>query len=73
LNRHLQQSGIPTEIYYPSPLHMQPAFAHLGYKKGDLPESEAASRQVLALPIFPELAEAQQRQVVGAIADFHEV
>jgi dTDP-4-amino-4,6-dideoxygalactose transaminase len=73
LKRHLQQSGIPTEIYYPSPLHMQPAFAHLGYKKGDLPESEAASRQVLALPIFPELAEAQQRQVVGAIADFYEV
>jgi dTDP-4-amino-4,6-dideoxygalactose transaminase len=73
LKHHLQQSGIPTEIYYPSPLHTQPAFAHLGYKKGDLPESEAASQQVLALPIFPELTAAQQRRVVAAIADFYGV
>jgi len=71
LKRHLQQSGIPTEIYYPSPLHLQPAFAHLGYKEGDLPESEFASREVLALPIFSELTESRQRQVVEAIAGFY--
>ncbi|HXY03360.1 MAG TPA: DegT/DnrJ/EryC1/StrS family aminotransferase [Terriglobales bacterium] len=68
LREHLTRSGIPTEIYYPEPLHRQPAFSHLG---GSFPEAERASREVLALPIFPELTEAQQRRVVTAIAEFY--
>ncbi|MCI0356519.1 MAG: DegT/DnrJ/EryC1/StrS family aminotransferase, partial [Acidobacteria bacterium] len=71
LRKHLQAAGIPTDVYYPSPLHLQPAFAYLGYRAGDFPRSESASRQVLALPIFAELTESQQRAVVAAIADFY--
>jgi len=70
LREHLQSRGIPTEVYYPKPLHLQKAFAYLGHKQGDFPESEAAGLEVLSLPIFPELTEEQQRSVVAAIADF---
>jgi len=68
LRERLLHSGIPTEIYYPEPLHRQPAFSHLG---GRFPEAESASREVLALPIYPELTEAQQRRVVSTIAEFY--
>lgn len=70
LREHLRDSGIPSEIYYPLPLHMQPAFEYLGYSSGSFPEAEAASREVLALPIFPTMTDAQQRAVVDAIAEF---
>jgi dTDP-4-amino-4,6-dideoxygalactose transaminase len=73
LREFLRGRGIPTEIYYPVPLHLQPAFAYLGYKPGQLPQSEAASREVLALPIYPELREEQQTLVVDAIAAFYGV
>jgi dTDP-4-amino-4,6-dideoxygalactose transaminase len=73
LREHLLTSGIPSEIYYPIPLHLQKAFSYLGYKTGDFPASEAASHEVLSLPIYPELTEAQQRSVVAAIAAFHRV
>ncbi len=71
LRDFLKRAGIPTEIYYPLPLHLQPAFAYLGLKAGDFPESEAASNEVLALPVYPELTESQQNAVVKAIADFY--
>jgi dTDP-4-amino-4,6-dideoxygalactose transaminase len=72
LREHLRISGIPSEIYYPIPLHLQKAFDYLGYQAGDFPASEAASREVLSLPIYPELTEEQQRQVIAAIADYYE-
>jgi dTDP-4-amino-4,6-dideoxygalactose transaminase len=71
LREHLRQAGIVTEIYYPSPLHLQPAFAYLGYSKGDFPRAEAACEQVLALPIFPEMSEEQQQSVTYEIANFY--
>jgi dTDP-4-amino-4,6-dideoxygalactose transaminase len=71
LKEHLRACGVPSDIYYPIPLHLQRAFAYLGYKPGDLPESEGASREVLALPIFPELSVAQQDFVVDSIAMFY--
>jgi dTDP-4-amino-4,6-dideoxygalactose transaminase len=71
LRDHLRSAGIPTEVYYPYPLHLQPAFAYLGYREGDFPETERACREVLALPVFPELTEAQQGTVVDSIAKFY--
>jgi dTDP-4-amino-4,6-dideoxygalactose transaminase len=70
LRSHLSACGIPTEIYYPSPLHLQPAFAYLGHRPGDYPESERACREALSLPIYPELPSEQQLMVVRAIAQF---
>jgi dTDP-4-amino-4,6-dideoxygalactose transaminase len=71
LRTFLTQQGIGTEIYYPVPLHLQQCFAYLGYKAGDLPESERASKEVLALPMFAELREDEQHRVVAAIAEFY--
>jgi len=71
LKAHLRNSGVPTEIYYPKPLHLQRAFAYLGYKAGDFPASEAASGEVLAIPIFPEMSDDQQNLVVDSIASFY--
>src|SRR5215472_667359 len=71
LRDHLRNHGIPTEIYYPLPLHLQPAFSYLGYKPGQFPQAELVSSQVLALPVFPELTDAQQESVVQTIAKFY--
>ena len=70
LREHLHREGIPTEIYYPYPLHLQPAFAYLGYKEGSLPHAEGAAREVLSFPIYPELREDQQQMVINAVSHF---
>lgn len=70
LREFLTARKIGSEIFYPLPLHMQKALESLGYHEGDFPEAERAAREVLALPIFPELREDEQQAVVGAIAEF---
>jgi len=70
LREHLKAKGIGTEIYYPLPLHLQECFAYLGYKEGDLPEAEKAAKEVLSIPVWPEMTEQQRAYVTDAIAEF---
>ena len=63
----LQERGVNTIIYYPIPIHRQPAYAHLGLKQGSLPVTEQLCSQVLSLPIFPELSEEQQQAVIDTV------
>ena len=73
LQKFLASKGIATAIYYPLALHLQKCFAYLGYKEGDFPETEKATIEVLALPIYPELDNDQQEYIVASIKEFYEI
>jgi len=71
LQAHLKAKGIGSAVYYPVPLHLQKCFAHLGYKAGQLPQAERACREVLSLPVFPELTHQQLDYVIETIRGFY--
>ena len=71
LRQFLGTRAIGSEVYYPIPLHLQDCFLYLGYRPGDLPHTEQAAQEVLALPIFPEITEEEQHRVVEAIREFY--
>ena len=70
LQQHLTDRKIGSAIYYPVPLHLQKCFSSLGYEVGSLRKTEQACREVLSLPIYPELTAAEQTTVISAVADF---
>ena len=72
LKAYLKERNIQTDIFYPFPHHLQPAFRRLGYGQGDFPRAENAGTQVLALPMYPELTEARVRAVTGCIREFYD-
>ena len=73
LAAYLKEQGIGTTIYYPKPLHLQPCFAYLGYKEGDFPVAERICKEILALPMYPELTDDEVDYVCDAIASFYGV
>ncbi len=70
LMKYLESQGIETTVYYPVPLHLQKCFEYLGYKRGALPESERASNETIALPVFPEITQKEQDYVIYHIKNF---
>jgi dTDP-4-amino-4,6-dideoxygalactose transaminase len=70
LKQHLDANGVGNAVHYPMPLHLQKAYAHLGYKPGDFPVAEKASREVLSLPMFPELTDGQIQRVAEVVRGF---
>ena len=63
VQEEMKKAGVDTVIHYPIPLHLQPAYASLGYGEGDFPVAEAQARQILSLPLYPELTESQIRRI----------
>lgn len=70
LIEHLRNKGIDARVYYPQPLHLQKCFKHLGYKKGDFPESEKASLNTLAIPVYPDLTTQEKDYIIDSIREF---
>ena len=70
LQKYLAEKGVSTGLHYPLSLHMQPAYSHLGYKKGSFPESEKAAEECLSLPIYPEITDEQITYVIKTVKDF---
>src|SRR5581483_4423823 len=71
MRRRLQGHGVGTLIHYPLPVHLQPAYADLGYRPGSLPETERAAREVLALPLYVGLCDEQVEQVAASLCGGH--
>jgi dTDP-4-amino-4,6-dideoxygalactose transaminase len=71
LQAHLKAKGIGSAIYYPLSLHLQPCFEYLGYKRGAFPESEKATKEVISLPVYPELQQSQLDEVIEAVRGFY--
>jgi dTDP-4-amino-4,6-dideoxygalactose transaminase len=70
LREHLQTKGIGTQIHYPIPIHLQEAYSFLSYKEGDLPITEQAAKEIISLPMFPELTDEEIRKISEAINSF---
>jgi dTDP-4-amino-4,6-dideoxygalactose transaminase len=70
LQQYLSEKKIGTALHYPIPLHLQPAFIHLGYREGDLPVTERLTNEILSLPMFPQIRPDQLEQVVEALSFF---
>lgn len=71
VRQHLTDQGIGNAIYYPVPMHIQECFSYLGYKAGDMPESEKAANETLAIPLYPSLSEQHQKEVVEALLSYY--
>jgi dTDP-4-amino-4,6-dideoxygalactose transaminase len=71
LQAHLKEKGIGSAVYYPLSLHLQPCFEYLGYKRGAFPESERATKEVISLPVYPELQQSQLDEVIEAVRGFY--
>jgi len=67
---HLNKKGVDARVYYPIPLHLQKCFRNLGYKKGDFPESEKAARNIVAIPVYPDLTGEEMRYIISSIKEF---
>ena len=72
LQTYLHDQEIPTAVYYPTPLHLQPAFSYLGYTRGDFPVAEEVSRRILSLPMHPYLQDSDVEKIVGVVGGFFE-
>ena len=70
LREHLHSKGISTGVHYPVPVHLQPGFSNLGYKRGDLPKTERVCQEVLSLPMYPELNEQTAVEIAEAVRQF---
>ncbi len=69
IRKHLIKKGIDSRTYYSIPLHLQPCFKYLGYKKGDFPESERCAKETFAIPVHPELSRKQMDFIIAAIKE----
>ena len=67
ISKSLTEAGISTAVHYPIPLHLQPCFAYLGYRRGDFPESERAAQEVLSIPLYPGMTKSQEKRVINTI------
>jgi dTDP-4-amino-4,6-dideoxygalactose transaminase len=72
LQQHFQENGVATGLHYPIPVHMQSGYAELGFRQGDFPHSELASKQILSLPMYPQLAAHQQDHVIDTLVQFYQ-